>query len=318
MKTILKILGFLIVLLLALGVFSFLFRNSLIKFGLQYAVTRLTGFKTKIEEIQFNPPSILVKGLRINNPSEFNGKLLADVPELYLAVDLDELLHGVRIHLYELRVNLKEIYIEKNEKGVMNISRLSSAGAKPQEPVPTPTAPSAGPKKVMPFYLERFELTIRRVTYVDYTSLLPGGIVPGVIVPKGIGGIIPKEIRKIKGKIPADLVQKKFSMDLNIEKEVFTGIDKPQTIIQTILFKVLYGQTFHRLKDLGVDSQGLMNSINLQNTFKSVASSGEEVVQQTKGMVTKEADQALKEAQSQMTGLLDKFKKLKPTETTSS
>jgi len=185
-----------------------------------------------------------------------------------------------------LRLNLEEIYIEKNRNGVSNISLLKSVRPEKKTAVP------AQPKRATPFYLDSLELTAHHVTYVDYSEQTG-------MIRKGIQGVVPAEIAR-----------KRFSVDLNIEKQVFTGINKPDAVVHLILMKVLYGKALGNLKEFGVDPSELVNTFKLQDTLKSVKTSGQEVFQQTTGLFVRETKDAFKGAEGQVTGLFGKF--LKP------
>ncbi len=104
-------------------------------------------------------------------------------------------------------------------------------------------------------------------------------------------------------------------MDLNVENEVFTGIDKPETVVSVILMKVLYGQTFGNLKDLGVDAGKLMDTLDVQKTLGSIRSTGQDTVSQAAGLMTegaggmaKEAGSVVRDAKGQLGGFLKKIK----------
>lgn len=304
-----KILMFSAGLILAGLVLAFLSKDWLLKAALEQAATRLTGFKTKVEKLHFDFPStILVQGLEVRNPQGFKNEVFASVPEIYIALDLPELLRGERIHLREMRLNLQEVDIEKNEQGISNVSLLSSVGGQPQK-----KAKPAEPQKAMPFYLERLELTIRRVHYEDRSGIIPKGILPKGGIPTGILGKGVKEV------VPSEIAQKKVSMDLNIEKQIFTDIRDPATLVNLILVKILYGKTFGNLKELGVDPDKLLNTLNLQNTAKEVLGTGGAFVQQTTGLVTENVGSAVGEVgtkagqltggtRNQVTGLFGKLK----------
>ncbi len=240
-----KFFGGLFIIVLAAAVFLIVAKDWVLKAGIEMAVTRLTGFETKLESLKYDFPStILIKGLEIRNPEGFNQKVLTNIPEIYVSLVLPELLKGQRIHLPEVRLNIQEFNIEKNPKGVSNVELLSSVAAKQPEKA-QPSAPSSGEKKPpMPFLLEKMELTVRNVSFDDRSGLL--GAAP-VLVPK------------------------KLAVDLNLQKEVFTDIRDPQVFVNLILVKILNSATLGRL--LNIDPQKL-----LKENLGSALASGQELV----------------------------------------
>ncbi len=257
-----------LIVLIAAPVATFAVRDWLIKTVLQSQVTRLTGFPTKIASVHFDFPfRIQIQDLEIKNPSGFKEPVFARLPEIFMMIDLPQLLRGERIHIPELRLNLQEINIEKNEKGISNISLLKAAGDKGAAQKPKE------PKKAMPFLLDRLELTIRKVQIEDTTGLMPqqfipqgvvpkqlnpGRIIPTGLIQKGIGGI-GQGVKKVGEAVPGEMPGKKVSLDLEIEKQVFTNIDRPEAIVNVILYKVLYGKTMGHLKDFGVNPDDILS-----------------------------------------------------------
>ena len=107
----------------------------------------------------------MIQGLKIKNPPGFEQKVFADVPEIFVSLDLGPLLRGELLHLPEVRLHVQEINIEKNEKGVSNVSLLSAVGGQAKK------APPPVPGKSMPFMLDRLELFTQAVSLGDVDSL---------------------------------------------------------------------------------------------------------------------------------------------------
>ena len=317
MKEILGFFIFLIVLILAGLVTAYGYRDLLLKMGMEQAMTHLTGFKTKVEKLHFDFPAVLeVQGLEIHNPPGFHEEVFASIPEIYIALDLPPLLHGERIHLREVRLHLQEIYLEKNEQGISNVSLLSSVRGQKETKVETRLPGEE--KKEIPFNLDRLVLTIHQVHYADYSGLVPKGLIPKGIVPRGIlpgkikevfpTGLVHTGVKGVQEIIPSEIAQKKISMDLNIEKQVFLDIKDPKALVNLIVAKILYGKTFGNVKELGVNPNELLNTLKVQNTVKDVMGSSQELFQQTTGLVTQNVGGAVGGARNQIAGFLSKFK----------
>lgn len=215
-----KIFFFLFVVILIGFIGAVFAKDLLLKVALEQAVSRLTGFDTHVGSLRYDFPSTLrVEGVEIRNPRGFESKVFTQIPEIYISLVLPELLQGKGTHLPEVRLNIQEVHIEKNSQGISNVELLSSVGGKSQQARPAKPAPQE--KAESPFLLERFELTLRKVSFEDRSGLI--------------------------GKAP---LPKRLAVDLNVDKQVFTDIRDPQTLVNLILFKILNSATFGRLLNL--------------------------------------------------------------------
>ncbi|MBI4550461.1 MAG: hypothetical protein HY714_06010 [Candidatus Omnitrophica bacterium] len=222
MKKLLLLVLFLFLLLFGGVVFA---KDLIVKKALEFAVTRLTGFETRVQSLHLDlaQPSVRVDGLRILNPEQFKTRTFADIPEIYIRPDLDAILKRKSLHFPEIRFAVNEINIEKTKEGVSNLQLLTSVGKAKKEPAP----PEPKKGEPMPFLLDRLELTIRRVGFADHSGLIP----------------------------------KRASADLKVDKEVFENIVEPQALVNLILMKIMYGTTFGNLRDLGIDPGRLQDSL---------------------------------------------------------
>lgn len=246
-----KILSFILITIIASIVLLVVFRNQVIKTVMQTAVTQVTGFPTTVKEVKYNfPADIEIKGLHIENPAGFKEKVFADIPEIYLNFSLEEFLKKERIHVRELRLDIQQINLERNAEGVTNLQKLSSVGAtsapsgKTVEKKPAPKEPA------MPFFLDKFVLTMRKVSFKNNGTVLPG-------VPP-VGGA---------------------AVDMNVNGEVFTNIHDPLVLVNLIVMKILYGTTFGNL--LGLDPKALLGK-GLDSAFAS----GGKIFESASGVVT--------------------------------
>lgn len=242
---------FTVVLLLAALIAAILvFQDAILKTAVEQAVSRLTGFPTTVHSIHYTfPETINVRGLKIKNPDGFEKQVFADIPEIYISLSLGEILHKEKMHLREVRLNIQEVNIERNKQGVTNLQKLSSVGQQASGGQSKP-APKPAKGEKMPFLLDRFVLTLRRVSFDNR-----GGVVPGIPV----GG--------------------SASADLRVDNQVFTNINDPLILVNLVVMKIVYGTTFGRLA--GLDPTKLLGE-GLQGTFQN----GEQLFKNTAGMVT--------------------------------
>ena len=263
---------FFFVALLAIAVTAVLARDVILKTTAEQAVTRVTGFNTTIQSLHYDFPSTLqIKGLEIRNPSGFNEKIFVSMPEIYASLILQDLLSGKAAHLQEVRLNLQEVHIEKNEKGISNVELLSSVG-KAQKGAQAPPPP-AGKKKPIPFLLEKLDLTIRNVSFEDRSGLLGSAL----------------------GSTPS-VVPKRFAMDLNVQNEVFTNIQDPVVLVNLILVKVLNGATLGRLLNINPEKLLSDSMTSAVNSGRAVMTQGTEEFTKQFGNVKGQAANLVKEA----------------------
>ncbi len=210
-----KILFLVLGLIFAGSILVFLTKDWILKIGMEQAVTRLTGFKTQVRALKYDLPStIRVQDLEILNPPGFEAKVFAKVPEVYISFFAGEFLQGKGVRFGEIRLFVREVYIEKNSNGVSNVELLNLSGY--------------GPKQLWlfakrtPFLVERLELTLRNVSYEDYSAAAAASGSPY-----------------------------KYSADLNVENRVYLKIHDPQTLVNLVLFEILRHATFKKLLDLG-------------------------------------------------------------------
>ncbi len=229
MKTLGRLVTSILFLVFAAFAVFVLFRNVILKTGIERAVTTLTGFRTEVQDLNYDFPSVIqIKGLKIHNPAGFENDVFADVPEIFVSLNLGRLLKEKTIHLPEIRLNVQAIHIEKNKDGRTNAELLSSVGKK--EGQAAPSGKPAEPAQAMPFILDRFELTLREVRYEDPNSIVPT----------------------------------KLGVDMKVDREIFTNIDNPQALVNLILVKIVKGTTFGNL--MGLNPETLVKG-TLKNTL---------------------------------------------------
>lgn len=272
----LKLFAILILLTLGTGALLVLTKDVILRSVFESAVRALTGFDASVESVglDLGRGALQIKGLTILNPYDYKERIFADIPEIAVRLDLGELLQKKGTHIHELILNIRELNIEKNAAGISNVSLLASDG-KPKRAkisVPTPQAP----EKKTSFYLDRLEVTLRRVRYYDRSGIVP----------------------------------KKLSMDMKMDKVVFQGIQDPKTIINVILMKVI---TTGSLGNLGLNPAEIQDRI--QSSAKMASEFGEKVFVETGGQLYGRSEDMgkkvvgdLDSAKAELGGLFSKLK----------
>ncbi|PIQ87106.1 MAG: hypothetical protein COV74_02145 [Candidatus Omnitrophica bacterium CG11_big_fil_rev_8_21_14_0_20_45_26] len=204
----------------------------ILKTGMANAVTRITGFQTKVHTLKYDFPStIRIQDMEMLNPPGFNEKVFTRIPEMYATFFIGEFIRGKGVHFGEIRLDIQEVHIEKNAKGVLNVALLTpveEAGDR-RKPVQ--------PGKLTSFLLESFEFSLRDVSYQNQSGIYGSSGLPN-----------------------------KLSVDMNIQNRIYKDIHDPQVLVNLILAEIIRKETFGRLlglnlKDLlGENLYGVLNS----------------------------------------------------------
>ena len=213
---------------LAILIALFFGKNMIIKTSVTAGVRAMTGLKLSIRSMDIGifKTRIGIKGLQLYNPSGFVDELMIDLPEIYVDYDLGAFMKG-RTHLEEVRINLKEFIIVKNEAGELNLDSLKVVKA--AEEKETIDEGKKGETKMPELQIDVLELRIDKVVYKDYSKGTPP---------------------KVK------------EYNVNID-ERFENITDPKTIVRLIIFKALKNTAIARLAnfDLWKLQKGLTGTI---------------------------------------------------------
>lgn len=265
-----------ILVLCAVGAVLFLSKDLLLKAALGSVVKRLTGFDTSIRTFRLEPGKgiVALEGLTLLNPYRFEERIFADIPEIYLQVDFPNLIRRRIVHIQELKLNIREINVEKDPQGTSNILAATKEKEKKEEKEKTKPASQN-------FYLDRLELTLRKVSYRDRTGIVP-----------------------------------RVTLDMRIEKEVLEGINDPQAIVNLVLMKVVKGSP---IGNLGLSPQALKDQ--LDRTSETAFAMGDVLFSKAPTAITSRAETAIQttaeQAKERVTGFLGKLRP-KSTQTESS
>ena len=112
-----KILIVVVILLVATAA-VFAAKNVIAQIAVSQGVKAITGLRLDIGSMNVGILKTLlgIKDLKLFNPRGFQDKIMVDMPEIYVDYDLGAFLKG-KVHLEEVRLNLKELTVVKNEKG---------------------------------------------------------------------------------------------------------------------------------------------------------------------------------------------------------
>ncbi|MFA5165336.1 MAG: hypothetical protein WC481_07220 [Candidatus Omnitrophota bacterium] len=103
-----------------------------------------------------------IGGFKVYNPKNaFKDRVMLDMPVIYVDYDAGSFFTGAN-HLKKMKLELKELYVIKNEGGELNLDSLKAIRAK--------GTGEKGARKDMKFRIDELELKIGKVIYKDYTK----------------------------------------------------------------------------------------------------------------------------------------------------
>jgi len=204
------------------GVVAALFTLSVakdltVKVSVENGVQLVTGLKLRINN--FNTGVIRqvvnIGGLKLYNPPGFKDRVMLDMPHIYVNYDLPAIFKGV-VHLKEVRLNMKELVVVKNESGELNLNSLNvvkagkgSGGGQP----------SGHQGKAPAIKIDTLHLKIGRAVYKDYSK----GGVPNI---------------------------KEFNINTD---ETYTDIDNPYALVGLIVVRALKNTSISGLADFDLN-----------------------------------------------------------------
>ncbi|MEW6009068.1 MAG: hypothetical protein AB1629_05510 [Candidatus Omnitrophota bacterium] len=161
MKKILTIAVVVIVLIFLLS----LAKDFLIKSIVSTVATQVTGAKVEIGWLSLGllSQSSSISNFRMYNPAGFSRSIMVDLPKIAVKINSLALLRG-KLHLRLLTVDLKEIGLEKNKEGKLNVDSLKFVQQEPKQ------AKEKASSKSMPMQIDEFNLVMGRIVSKDYTG----------------------------------------------------------------------------------------------------------------------------------------------------
>lgn len=214
-----QLIAYLVIILAIMMVLVALAKNVIAKAAVMGGVKALTGLDLHIEQINVGllENTVGIRGLTLQNPPGFSDNTMIDVPEVFVAYDLGAFLQH-RVHLKEVRLELKEFTVVKNPQGQLNLNALKvvrESKAKSTQP-----KPSAPPGTAPNIQLDLLALKIGKVIYKDYT----GGGSPNI---------------------------QEFPVNLH---ERYEHLTNPQAFVALVVSRALMNTTLARLTNLDLNA----------------------------------------------------------------
>jgi len=138
-------------------------RDQIIKSVITVVATQVTGAPVHIDGFTLGvfSQSVRISGFKMYNPKGFSRSILVDLPKISVKYDLGALLKK-KLHLASTEVEIKEIGLEKNKEGKLNVDELKVVKqAKDQK---------GKPAEQMPMQIDMLTLGIGRIVAKDYVA----------------------------------------------------------------------------------------------------------------------------------------------------
>jgi len=162
-----KIIGKIFFFLLIIIVLVVVARNVVVKVAVERGVEAMTGLPLRMKklDIDFDKTSIQIEELKILNPKNFPDRVMLDMPEIYVNYDFPGFLKK-KVHLKEIRINLKEFLVVVNKEGEVNLNSLKSPQKKREPPVKKEEKKTPPPEQ----QIDTLVLKIGQVVLKDYSQ----------------------------------------------------------------------------------------------------------------------------------------------------
>jgi membrane protein implicated in regulation of membrane protease activity len=153
------------IIIIALFIAS-LIKDQIIKSAVSVLATQVTGARVDINGFSLGvlKQSVRISGFKMYNPKGFSDGILMDLPKVAVDYDLISLLKG-KLHLRLAEVDLKEIALENNKEGKLNVDSLKIAQQQEAK-----AAKEKKAAKQMPMQIDVLNLQMGRIVLRDYTA----------------------------------------------------------------------------------------------------------------------------------------------------
>ncbi|MCX5696399.1 MAG: hypothetical protein NTU54_00245 [Candidatus Omnitrophica bacterium] len=157
MKKIITVAVIVIVVIFSAGIL----KDQIIKSVVTIVASEVTGAPVHIGGFSLGvfSQSVRISGFKMYNPKGFSRGILADLPKINVLYDLGALFKK-KIHLVNVEIELKEMGLEKNKEGKLNVDQLKVV----QE------AEKQGSKPQLPLQIDVLKLGMGKIVFRDASS----------------------------------------------------------------------------------------------------------------------------------------------------
>ena len=212
-----KRLGIAVGIIVGVFVLLLVFKNMLIKTGVEKGTKKITGLELVIGKVDVGllKSKVDIADMELLNPKGFPDKVMFNMTKLFIDFELASFFRD-RAHFEVVELNLKELMVVRNKEGKLNISTLKSVSEKmggKKKPVEHKKEEKAPEIKI-----DKLILTIGKVIYKDYS-------------------------------LRTTPLTKTFNIGIH---EVYTDITDPKKLVNLIIVQALRGTTIAQLANFNL------------------------------------------------------------------
>lgn len=147
-------------------------RNAIARALVTGGVKAMTGLTLHMDTLQVGllTSTVDVLGVALQNPPSFPEPIMVDLPELFIDYDLAGLFQG-RVHLEEVRLNVKQLTVLRNADGALNLDAL--AVVQQSRRPPGEAKPVTRDLGAPALQIDVLQLQIGTVVFKDYSQGTP-------------------------------------------------------------------------------------------------------------------------------------------------
>ena len=165
-----KLLTSVIIIVVVLVVAVGIAKNAVAKAAVMGGVKAMTGLTLDIGSMDVGVlrSALGINDLRLRNPAGFPDRYMVELPEIFVDYDLMGFLGG-KVHLEEVRLELKQFTVVKDAQGRVNLDSLKTIQESKGTAASKPAKP-AEPGKAPQIAIDLLLLKVGKVVYKDYTG----------------------------------------------------------------------------------------------------------------------------------------------------
>lgn len=229
MKAIFKLIKYCIFII----VLALLFHNFTAKWLLMIGLRASIGAPVHVNAAQVNlmETDILFDGIEIENPKGFPRGTMVKIPKIFVDLDIASLWEK-RVRLGQVEVIISEINLVKDAGRKINFLQLKTFESKGKTEIVFYDPENKNkPAKEIKFLVEKFILSLDKVTFTDYASTNP---TPKTL-PIRLDGNVYKNVDSVAGMVSVIGFEAMKGIGLNVLKSgVETALKDPKGFFQKI------------------------------------------------------------------------------------
>lgn len=143
-------------------------KDPIIKSAITIAAQQITGAPISIGKFHFGilNQTIVIENFKMFNPKGFSKNKLLDLPKIHISYNLSALAKK-KLHLSVVEIELKEMLLEKNKDGQLNVDTLKMAQKQDKKDY---TKKENKPAPAMPLQIDNLKLEIGKIVSLEHSA----------------------------------------------------------------------------------------------------------------------------------------------------